>query len=87
MKDNREDDIVKPSDTMVLWAFRYCLGRRSYAVNDCVVYLMAHWKEIDKETKKIIHRDIREAFEEENYGMEMDKRSWEHILELEIEED
>ena len=73
---------MKPpfKDSMVLWAFRYCLGRQSYAVGDCADYLIAYWSHIDGVTQKLIRHEIEEALKNGNYGMEIDKRTWENVL-------
>lgn len=69
-------------DTMVLWAFRYCLGRRSYAVGDCADYLIAYWKYIDGVTQKLIRHEIEEALENGNFGMDVDGRTWKNVLKM-----
>lgn len=47
---------------MVIAAVRYCLGRSSYIVSDCVDWLISQWSEFDHSTKAIVQRDIEEAF-------------------------
>lgn len=74
------------TSTMVAWAFRYCLGRSTYVVQDCVSYLLEHWKLLEDHTKENIYGDIKEAFRTNNYGMEQDKRHWSRILRRREEE-
>jgi len=70
------------TDGMVIYAFRYALGRASYAVGECVDYLILNWKYLEPSTREVIRRDIMEAFAEDRYGMEMDRRQWERVLDL-----
>lgn len=49
---------------MAIAAFRYCLGRRTYIVRDCVDWLVLVWNDIDERDRSIIQRDLEEAFEE-----------------------
>lgn len=71
-------------DLMTVAAFRYCLGRASYIVSHCVEYLCKHWDQIPGNTKRLIHNEIQRAFEIKTYGMEMDKKQWQKILDLKI---
>lgn len=68
---------------MVIAAFRYCLGRRTYIVSDCVDWLIAYWDEIDKNTKQIILEEIKEAFLKDHVGDECDAEDWKRVLALE----
>ena len=68
-------------DGMVIYATRYCLPRQSYAVGDCADYLIAHWDRLEPNTRAVIVRDIEEHLADGRYGMEMDKRQWERVLE------
>lgn len=45
---------------MVMAAFRYCLGRRTYIVGACVDFLKANWQHLDHRTREVIERDLRE---------------------------
>jgi len=69
------------TQSMVIWAFRYCLGRSTYAVSDCVSYLLENWKFLEEHTKELIVREIDEAFEKGHCGMRMDQEQWNRILE------
>jgi hypothetical protein len=68
-------------DGMVIYAVRYVLGRQSYAVGECVEYLLAHWDKLERRTRIVIEKDIGEALAEGRYGMEMDKQGWLRVLE------
>ena len=49
-------------ELMAIAAVRYCLGRMSYIVGDCVDWLIGAWQTLDQSTRNIIQRDIEEAF-------------------------
>lgn len=62
---------------ILIYTFRYCLGRRTYAVNDCVEYLHSYWQEL-------IHKEINEAIDRNDAGADFDVRNWRKVLELPI---
>lgn len=72
--------MIPVNDTMIVWALRYCLGRNTYAVNDCVNCLLENWESLREHTRTIILRDINEAIQDGDYGMRMDRRNWERVL-------
>lgn len=78
-------------DLMATAAVRYCLGRMSYIVGDCVDWLIEQKDNIDPKALKIIVRDIKEAIQRDDearergdeylpLGMDMDRRQWERVL-------
>ena len=78
-------------DLMATAAVRYCLGRSSYIVGDCVDWLIQQQHAISLAALKIIVRDIREAMQRDDearhsgdqhlpLGMDMDRREWERAL-------
>lgn len=78
---------VTVSSSMVFWAFRYCLGRRTYAVSDCVGEIFAVWKKLDPNTQRKIKQEIGEAIKGCFAGMELDVNEWRTILKLPIKGD
>lgn len=75
-------------DLMAMAAVRYCLGRMSYIVSDCVEWLVFQWPHIKPECRKVIQRDIEEMFAKDDdarahgeeykpLGMDMDREQWE----------
>lgn len=75
---------------MVVAAHRYCLGRSTYVVADCVEWLLSIWNELPDKTKAIIRRDTEEAFERDDedrakgkefkaLGMDCDRAEWEWL--------
>jgi hypothetical protein len=70
------------TDAMIEYGFRYCLGRQTYAVGDCVNYLIKHWEQLRTETQWRIRKDILNAFDTKRYGSETDRARWAQILDL-----
>jgi len=80
-------------DLMALAAVRYCLGRMSYIVGDCCDWLQVAWPSLQPSIRKIIARDIDEAFARDDearergdqykpLGMDMDRAQWAAVREL-----
>lgn len=59
----------KPFDAstsfMAVCAFRYCVGRQSYAVGACIDWLKANWERIRPSERAVIVRDLEEEFARE----------------------
>ena len=58
------------NNSITFYAFRYCLGRQSYAVAECVEYLLDNWESIEYGTRLIMISEIEEANDENRAGME-----------------
>lgn len=78
-------------DLMVLAAFRYCLGRRTYIVSDCAGWLTQQWENFTPSVQVIIERELREAAKEDAQeresggkfrplGDDCDRSSWLRVL-------
>lgn len=50
------------NNSMAVYAFRYCLGRETYAVSDCVEWLIANWDSLTKSSQNLMIHEIKEAF-------------------------
>ena len=81
------------SDLMATATVRYCLGRSTYIVGDCVDWLCAHWSALDQSAKLIIRRDVENAIARDDearargvghlpLGMDMDRAEWLRAREL-----
>jgi hypothetical protein len=77
-------------ELMAIAAVRYCLGRQSYIVGDCVDWLIEVWPALQESTRFIIKRDINEAFARDDnarangdkykpLGMDMDCKEWDRV--------
>lgn len=78
------------NELMALAAVRYCLGRQSYIVGDCVDWLLACWPKFSGPCKCSIFRDVFEAFKKDDeflergdsyrpLGMDVDRAQWERF--------
>ncbi len=65
-------------DDLLFYAFRYALGRATYAVNDVIHYLMKYEDDLSDATKRLIIRDIKR---EKQLGMPQDKLMWINLIE------
>lgn len=73
---------MTPLDSeIVFYAFRYCLGRRTYAVSTCASYLTARWNELEKHDRDRIVKEINEALAEGRAGDPCDVARWQSVLE------
>lgn len=75
---------IRTFQILLLESFRYCLGRRTYAVSDCVELLTEHWKLLPEGYQKQMHGDISHAIEHKMAGDDCDIVEWKKILELKI---
>jgi hypothetical protein len=82
-----------PDDIMVIAAFRYCVGRRTYMVGYCSEWLIRLWPMLSERACFVIQRDLEEAFcrddearangsEYKPLGMDMDRREWGKVRDL-----
>ena len=66
-------------EDIFLCAFRYCLGRRSYIVNQCVRWVRSRWIELGEDCHRVIERDLRERLTRD-VGMTVDRDVWRDLL-------
>lgn len=75
---------------MLFWAFRYCLGRRTYAVSDFCDYATAHitqfrTKELNLMVREITEYEQRDAEDDTEFkwlGDECDRVDWLKLREV-----
>lgn len=79
---NKDSITIQPDEfgDLILCAFRYALGRKTYITSTISELIIKYKDNIDENDKEVITRDIRRSFETNNYGMEMDKEIWEKVL-------
>jgi len=63
-------------------AFRYALGRKTYAVGIIVDEIIDRWETLDDVDRTQYKKEIQEAINAGRAGMDMDIIEWERILEL-----
>lgn len=69
---------------LLLESFRYCLGRQTYAVSECVETLINYWSVLPEAWQKQIKEDIGGAMKNGTYGHLCDLNEWQKILYLEV---
>ncbi|MDN5861748.1 MAG: hypothetical protein L0H84_24370 [Pseudonocardia sp.] len=64
---------------ILIYAFRYALGRMTYAVGDVAAALTAHAEQLRPEWRTQIIRDIDTAIEDGHAGMSCDVQQWRNV--------
>lgn len=83
-------DTIPADHLMIIAAFRYCLGRRTYMVSHCRDWIVENWKKIPEHAKGIIKQDLEEAFAADEaarrdgdtfkpLGDDCDRGAWAHV--------
>lgn len=67
-------------NTIAFFAFRYALGRMTYAVNDVVTILISLKDELDLRTKHKMCDEIKEAMKTNRSGHKCDQEDWKRLL-------
>lgn len=91
--DMTRQDAFGDHGLMVVAAFRYCLGRRTYIVSDCSKWLIKQWEHLPENVKHIIKRELDVAFLDDNearlvndnykpLGDDCDRAEWEKVRRL-----
>jgi hypothetical protein len=81
----RADHKICVDEDVLFWAFRYALGRSSYAVNDVVSAVHENWSDLQVTTRERIHKEIKDwmaSCEGSDTIMECDLASWSLLLNL-----
>ena len=71
---------MKDLDLIMVCAFRYAIGRRTYITSTVSDFLLYHWDQLTKNMKKHIKEQIQKAIEDGEAGDQCDIDSWERIL-------
>ncbi len=83
MKKNNRIVFYSPV-SMLLFAFRYALGRMSIAPSVVADEIVAVWDELPVGTKEQMKREITEAISCDRAGMQCDIDQWQRVLDLPI---
>ena len=66
---------------VLICAFRYALGRRTYVSHSLVEEILANWDELPDHDKQLFKREIEEERRVNGKcGMEMDDQQWQRII-------
>ena len=72
-------------EMMVIAAFRYCLGRRTFVSYYCD-WLVTNWVNLQDGTRNAIQRELEDAFAASKYqnilGDDIDRKQWERVRAL-----
>lgn len=72
---------IKLPDVFLLYAFRYALGRMTYAVGDVADQLIAYRDILQPDWRRQIVQDIHNAIENGTAGQECDVERWRAVAE------
>ena len=79
---NKQLNISDQRD-MLMYAFRYVLGRQTYAVSTVVDNILHNWGNLSEGDRKLYQREIREH--KDTYGFSfIDEPTWNKILSKDI---
>ena len=71
------------NENIIMYAFRYSLGRKTYSVQEVVEVIIGNWSRFKPHTREQIIKEIEDAIERNEVGMECDVNEWKSILLLE----
>jgi len=72
---------IKDEQLLVMMAFRYALGRKTYVVSNIVDLILDSWDEFSRQRQDQLKREILEHEElYGNLGHECDKKCWYKIV-------
>lgn len=70
------------SEDVLFWAFRYTLGRMTYAVKDVTTALTMNISNISIKTCRQIIDEIYKAEDDGTLGMDMDRAAWLQVRDI-----
>jgi len=68
------------SEDILFYAFRYTLGRMTYAVSTVAQEIILHAHELHPRTRDTMIMEIRKAIAYNVAGMDVDRKQWEEVL-------
>ena len=68
-------------ENIIMWAFRYALGRRTGAVQDVIDCLDKNWNQLKQFTRDQIKIEIKIAIDRDEAGSQCDVKNWKRVLE------
>jgi hypothetical protein len=67
-------------ETIIVFAFRYALGRRSYSVDTMVEFILTNWDRLSDKFKVRCVTEIKDAIGNGLAGERMDIANWQRII-------
>ncbi len=84
----KNDKIVLENPaSMLIFSFRYALGRMSVAVSMVADNIVDNWGSLHVRLKEQIKQEITEAILHKKAGMQCDVDQWQRVLDLPITEE
>ena len=74
---------ITVTEDQLFWMFRYCLSRKTYAASDGADAIIANWKFLSLNTKKMIKKEINNVYDMLHSS---DRETWERVLALDYDE-
>ena len=67
---------------ILIYAFRYALGRCTYASQTMSYVIRKNWAQLSEHDKQLFKREIEQAIEQDMAGMDCDVAEWKKVLEM-----
>ena len=67
------------NENILFYAFRYALGRMTYAVHEVASEIIRNEASISPEMRALMIQEIEESIESGSAGMDMDMREWQRV--------
>jgi len=71
-------------ENIIMYSFRYCLGRKTSAVSEMADYLFDNWDKLRPFTQNQMQEEIKYAIKRGYAGMDCDVIEWKKILDLKV---
>lgn len=68
--------MINVDESILFYAFRYALGRTSYAAHEVIDEITINMNNISSETKNLIIKEIEDAERNDKLGMIADRKRW-----------
>lgn len=78
MKNSQNSEPSTDLGMLAILSVRYCLGKTSYVVNECISIVVSNWNTFNKRTKSFIIKDIELAIK----NNQTNRKQWLKILDL-----
>lgn len=76
-------ELTRGKEAILFYAFRYALGRRTYAVSEVVAEIKQNWDKLRQNVQIQIQQEILNAQHAKALGDKCDRDSWQEVLDLE----
>lgn len=70
---------MKVDEDILFYAFRYALGRMTYAVTDVADVIIANADKLSRKTRDLIDKEIYDAICRKQAGMDIDIKKWNEV--------